>query len=691
MYMNNKIIHALLLGVIFGIFMQPGNAMAFNPDSLLNLLESIHTDTGKLTILNQIIENSEDDTQWPVFNDRMGSLAFSLLDNNNLTIQRKAKEYYSISLNNKGYLFNKQGKYAEAMPFYLKSLEYSKEIHDTESISNTINNIAVIYQVDGKPEAALNYYQESYKLSLAVGSETGAAQALHNIAFVYEGQGNLVEAIANYEKCIRLLKKTGDLKYLGNTLNNLGVLFRNQGEFKKAIDYFNEGISVFQKLDDKNGIAKIYHNIGSTFREEGKLDEAMRYSNDALKIRKEINDMVGLGYTLNNIGLIYYQKQMYPEALKYMEESLDIRKQIGDMEGLAHSYTTSGETLFRLHRTEDALRDALKGHELAIHMKKPAIIEKSAHLLRNIYKEKGQFETALKFADLQYKMHDSIVNENNHRSLIQQKYTYETEKKEEQIKLLNSENERKDLALQKQSIVRNSLIAGTIFIIAIGFFFVNRIQLRKRIEKQQAIIEERRRISADMHDDLGSNLSKISLLSDALRLNTDNSREQTELEKISSTARGALEKMSEIVWTLNPKNDKLANLLAYIRKYASEYFEPTNIQCKIHFPGEIIDAELTGEQRRNIFLTVKEALQNVAKHSGATLVEIIFSNSKESWELTIRDNGEGINTDLLGKRKDGTTGNGLASMKQRIEHIKGEFIVEIDNGTHIKIKNALTI
>jgi signal transduction histidine kinase len=210
---------------------------------------------------------------------------------------------------------------------------------------------------------------------------------------------------------------------------------------------------------------------------------------------------------------------------------------------------------------------------------------------------------------------------------------------------------------------------------------------RKEIENQKAIIDvkenERIRIARELHDDIGSNLSKIALLSEVVKQNSGNSQNKSNIGKIAFTANEMLARMSEIVWSMNPKNDMLENLISYTRKYAVEYFEDSGIECKIHLPEAVPEISVSGEKRRNIFLCVKESLHNVIKHSQATKTEIFFQNSSRGIEITIKDNGQGF----LSESKINC--NGLENMKVRMEAIGGKFTIENSAGTMVKLSASL--
>jgi len=203
---------------------------------------------------------------------------------------------------------------------------------------------------------------------------------------------------------------------------------------------------------------------------------------------------------------------------------------------------------------------------------------------------------------------------------------------------------------------------------------------RNELEKEKAILHERSRISRDMHDDLGTGLSKIALLSEVLKQQSADEPSRISLEKISTSAKEALETISEIVWSLNPKNDTLENLTSYLRKYTVEYFEPTGINCKVKLPEKIPYIMLTGIQRRNIYLSVKEALHNIVKHSQARNARLTFVNDLKSFQINIEDDGKGLNV-----ARTTSWGNGLVNMKKRVEENGGKFELENKIGTTVRI------
>lgn len=203
----------------------------------------------------------------------------------------------------------------------------------------------------------------------------------------------------------------------------------------------------------------------------------------------------------------------------------------------------------------------------------------------------------------------------------------------------------------------------------------NQLQLyEKEIAVYKAQQEERQRISEDMHDELGSGMTAIRLLSEIAR-NKMKGNTPVEIEKISSSADDVLNKMNAIIWSMNSGNDTVDNLISYIRSWSLEYFDNLPVACKVITPEIIPDKQVTGDKRRNIFLCVTESLNNVLKHSKATEVTIIIETN-DTLKIVIADNGIGI--DLENIRQ---FGNGLKNISHRMKIIGGRFAIENNKGT----------
>jgi signal transduction histidine kinase len=214
--------------------------------------------------------------------------------------------------------------------------------------------------------------------------------------------------------------------------------------------------------------------------------------------------------------------------------------------------------------------------------------------------------------------------------------------------------------------------------------YVEKRKLMRRIEQLEqegALERERTRISQDMHDDVGARLTEIGILSEMVKKDiVGGGRAATHAQRISEASREVIANISEIIWAINPANDSVDDLAAYLRQYASRYLEPTSVKPRFDFPDEMPFHQLTAEQRRNVFLVVKEALNNVVKHSGATEVLTKLDFPVAGIGISIDDNGRGFDTAMPSR-----FGNGLRSMEKRMADIQGMFAVHSEPGKGTRI------
>lgn len=233
------------------------------------------------------------------------------------------------------------------------------------------------------------------------------------------------------------------------------------------------------------------------------------------------------------------------------------------------------------------------------------------------------------------------------------------------------------------------IMTGSVFS-AIVYAISTRKYRRRLAElrRQQEIEEVRRRLSRDIHDDIGSDLTKISILTEKIKTRTlGNDLEFIKvLDKLTSHTRSVIGNLSEIVWTVNPQHDNLNSMLAYFRNYINIFFEDCIVGYQINFPLHDEEIIVNPELRRNLFLMLKESLNNVVKHSGATHVIISFSCIGRMFEFAVQDNGHGIE-----ETARITFGNGLQNMRKRMDDSNCSIFIdsEYGKGTSVSVKGTI--
>lgn len=230
--------------------------------------------------------------------------------------------------------------------------------------------------------------------------------------------------------------------------------------------------------------------------------------------------------------------------------------------------------------------------------------------------------------------------------------------------------------------------SAAVFVLAAVGATVRIIEKRKyqarlqMAERQNALEQERARIAQDLHDELGSLLTRISLLGGLLKADKDSPEQiETHAGKISQSADQTVRALEEIVWAVRPGSDSLQSLVDYIAHFASELFDGNNIHCRLDLPNNLPAWPLPPDIRHNIFLITKEALTNALKHSGAREVQVQLKLSGRMLEVAVQDDGKGFDPESMADERR----NGLRNMRRRAEAIGGKLELQSARGTTVKL------
>ncbi len=201
---------------------------------------------------------------------------------------------------------------------------------------------------------------------------------------------------------------------------------------------------------------------------------------------------------------------------------------------------------------------------------------------------------------------------------------------------------------------------------------------KQKLERELFTVRDN--IARDLHDEIGSGLSKITLLAEVIRKSA--TPEEPRINKIIHSARSMMEGMGEMVWALNTKNDAADHFVLYLRRYCIEFFDDSSIRVDFHMNVENPSLVIPGPLRKNILMVFREVLNNILKHAEADLVRINIETSVDHLHISIHDNGSGI-------MNQNTNGNGIKNMRSRIEDCAGDFSLVNNDGVLVKFSIPL--
>ncbi len=208
-------------------------------------------------------------------------------------------------------------------------------------------------------------------------------------------------------------------------------------------------------------------------------------------------------------------------------------------------------------------------------------------------------------------------------------------------------------------------------------------------EKQKETEVIRRRIAQDIHDDISSGLTRIAWLSELAREKARSgllADAENTLEKILTSSRETVDRLGEIIWAVNPDRDNLEGFFAYLRSYIAKFFEDSGYEVTLDFPIQRPDLKFNPDLKRTLFLVLKEALHNIAKHSEAQKIAVTFYCPDHRFRIIITDDGKGFDPAAVELKS-----NGLRNMQKRMESVGGKIEIESkpNEGTIVQLSGEV--
>ncbi|MEO6884305.1 MAG: sensor histidine kinase [Bacteroidia bacterium] len=695
------------------------------PDSLLSVLKTSKEDSEKVKTLNELAwEYSSSDLK--------KARAYG---KNSVDLATKLNFYKgrSSAYNTLGNVASDEGKNDEALGFYLLSLKDKETIKDKKGIATVNNNIGIIYRIKGEFKQALNYYNTALTIRQELNNKQGIADCYNNIANIYRDELRFDEAINYMEKSIEIKSELGDKRGIAFTYNNMATIYDDKSDFTLALQYNYKAAKFLEEIKDINSLITVYNNIAVINKKLRNYPDAIKYSKMALTIAEKVGNKSYAVNIYTNLGEIYLDIKNEKEAKANFEKGLSLATQTGEKddeaqiyEGLGAYYENTNDfkraelnythaiqlaeqmgkardiarysydlATFYYKQKENTLAEKLLNKTIGICKKNglKADLKKAYKTYADLYENNlNNPKKSIVYYKLYCKLNDSLFSENIAQKFAQQQTLYETEKKEAEIKFLKQQEKISSIQLEEEKLIvqkRNYLLIASILVILSlcfgGYFYFSRQKIKAIQKQEQAVREteenERLRIAKDIHDDLGSGLSKIKFLSEVIATKAENNPEiQSSIKSISETSVNLVDNMRDLIWALNPENTTLDSLIARIREYSRDYLNDFSMDVSLDFPENIPNYKISKEAHRNIFFMVKECLQNIVKHAKATDVYIQVVVTAEQLQITITDNGIGLDN----QNKEG---NGLRNIKYRAKIInaKATFNSIQTQGLEIKI------
>lgn len=335
---------------------------------------------------------------------------------------------------------------------------------------------------DTLPDSAIYYYTEGLRLSREVENDTFAAKCLIKIGTLNFNAGDYEDAVGNLYAALDIFERTGDSLRTIRCLQYLSMAYNEQDMYDKATDFAKQSLTISKAIGDKRNMAIDMTNLGSIYYAQSDVDKALDYFQQGLTLMEEMNYRQGIADAVNNVALIYEKKHQLGKALEYHLRSLDLAKELSDNKGIAASYHNIG----LVYQGMKAYAVALPYLDSAIILAKAGddkfYLKESYHSLSGLYSDMGEFEKAYQTQLLYTQLNDTLMSQENKRQFAEMNTRYETEKKDQQIILLD-----KDRKFQKT--IRNGFMSGfTIVLLFAGIFLLQRNKISKARKRSDELL-----------------------------------------------------------------------------------------------------------------------------------------------------------------------------------------------------------
>lgn len=530
------------------------------------------------------------------------------------------------------YVFNDPDS---GMLYARRALTMAEKLQNDRAIFWSIKSLHLLLHVTGNYTEELDYTLRARAIVGRLHDLYASGWSNGMLADSYINMGDYASALSY----IRLVMKTIAESFPDELFSGCSVLvdeFIGLHQPDSALVYGKKGLALLKAqpalyngndVNSKFAKSQVYLQLGKAFRANALYDSALYYYRKSLPFSEEISLRINIIDAWNGIAHVFKEQQRPDSANVYGRRVLQDR--------LTRSYTVA-----RLDAT---------------------------NLLADIYETGNKPDSSLKYLRLAANLKDSL---------------YSREKTAAFQNALFREQENQKEIQAATAALRNRYMLGSLILAFAAVVIIASIIVRnKRIKQLQNI---RNAIADDLHDDIGSTLSSISIMNELAKARSPESLSL--LTSIGESAAAIQENMSDIVWTVNPGNDRFEDVVKRMNLFAADILEAKNIQLEFNTDDSLTASRLSMKQRKNFYLFFKEGINNAAKHSFASRIVVNIFKKENQVEMTIVDNGNGFSLQTC------TIGNGMTTLKKRAEDLNGRYNIcsQSNKGTSLQLLFRIT-
>ncbi len=647
------------------------------------------------------------------------------IDSNSLKSFQLDKGFYYQQLARLAYYDTYED--AKAVDYYYKAIKIYEQNKANEDLGIAYSNIVgVLTDLKRYKEAEIAINKS---LAYVKSDKIKYGNALINYSRLMEATGNYPKAIALSLQALKLYETAGDIAKIGSGNYQTALVLETAKQFDKSIDYYQKALSIRKGIKDSLGMSNVYNNLGIIYKNQKKFDLALASYQNAYNLAMQMNRPVLSLNPLINIGVVYNKQNKNTLAIKNYEAALVIANKFNRTGSIKIIETN----LALLYMNEELYEKALPFAQKAYNYGKTdgSIEEKMAfnYNLAEILDGLNRSKEAFPYMQTAMKLKDSLNNNQSSENIAEMLTKFETQKKEQQIVLLGKENRlqklnlvNKDLTLKQRALEidnrdfsldlknkeieaqklkseqkdqqlqlfakekeiknleirqKNIFLIISVIILGLIIFFSFQYYKKRQLAERNRMQEEKLRISRELHDNIGAQLSFINGSIQNMAA-ADVGNEQ--LQQTQQITQNTIKELRSTVYLINQQEFSLEEFVVKLREYLKPYHGgKPNIVIENNSDKDYV---LEGIVATNLFRIVQEAVNNSIKYAEASILEVTLRAEKNTLLVNINDDGKGY--DLNAK----PNGYGLKNMEARIVTIRGKHKVssQIEKGTKISLE-----
>lgn len=559
---------------------------------------------------------------------------------------------------------------AEGVSYGRAGVSLGKKLDFDKGVAGCYLNLSACYNSYGKLDSALHHIDTAIYYAHRVGEPNRLALAYLNRADAYMQLQNFDQSLRDCDTSLIFAERANNDDRRARVLQTIGSVYFFQELYPLSIEYYNKANTLYLRNNNLQMSAIVLNNLALVHKNTGSYTQAAEFLLNAINIADSLDDKSNLSLYHGTISEVYLHMDMYSLAGTHAHLAMDYGRQISNDIQVGNAWQYLGQIYLKQNRTSEAITALTRSYEICHRLGNLENIQTVTKWLAEAHEAGGNYQLAYTYLGESSAASDTLARQRFDDNITAMQTRFRVDEKDREIQLLNLDREIQYQRLSSQRILIISSIALTILLLIGIVLYISRYKLRNRMKE----LELRHRIAADLHDEVGSSLSSIHMLSQiAMQSDPASAGKRDILARMSMNAKETMDKMSDIVWMIKPGESAGGSLKQRMERFAFEMCNDADIEIATDL-SDLEKVKFSMDQRKNLYLIFKEALNNALKYSKTDRIAITAKSEESALKLTVRDYGTGFDEEMV------KTGNGLGNMRTRAKELMGKLTIITDEG-----------